>query len=71
MVDPSIDDEDGVDNEIALLTAGAKQDDGPAIEVAELGRAAPSVLETSGVLELVAEDERIRVLQPVGTPVGQ
>jgi hypothetical protein len=68
MVDPALDDEDRVDDEVALFTARAEQDDGSAVEIAELGCAALGVLETAGVLELVAEDERVGVLPPRALP---
>jgi hypothetical protein len=62
MVDPAIADEHRVDDEVALLTAGAEEDDRSAVEIAELGRAALGVLETPGIVELVAKDERVGVL---------
>jgi len=68
MVDPAVDDEDCVDDEVALLAAGAEEDDRSAIEVAELGRAALGVLEAPGVVELVPKDEGICVLGPPAWP---
>jgi hypothetical protein len=57
-------DEDGVERELGTARAfGAEEDDRAAREMAQLGRAALCVLQATGVVEAIAEDERIGVVE--------
>jgi hypothetical protein len=57
-------DEDGVEGELGSTRAfGAEEDDRAAGEMAQLGWATPGVLEAAGVVEAIAEDERVGVVE--------
>jgi hypothetical protein len=57
-------DEDGVKRELGTARAfGAEEDDRAAGEIAQLGRAVLRVLEAAGVVEAIAEDERVGVVE--------
>jgi hypothetical protein len=57
-------DEDGVEGEFGSTRAfGAEEDDRAAAEMAQLGRTELRVLEAAGVVEAIAEDERVGVVE--------
>jgi len=57
-------DKDGVEGEFGVTRAlGAEEDDRAAAEIAQLGRTELRVLEAAGVVEAIAEDERVGVVE--------
>jgi hypothetical protein len=64
VIDEAGHDEDGVEGELgSAWSFGAEEDDRAAAEMAQLGWAAPGVLEAAGVVEAIAEDERVGVVE--------
>jgi hypothetical protein len=64
VIDAARDNEDGVERELGTTRAfGAEEDDRAAGEIAQLGRATRRVLEAAGVVEAIAEDERVGVVE--------
>jgi hypothetical protein len=64
VIDEAGHDEDGVEGELgSAWSFGAEEDDRAAAEMAQLGWAAPGVLEAAGVVEAIAEDERVGTVE--------